>query len=231
VKIRGQMVFDQFYPTGASVDLLKADFMLAPTAKDAQNPPGPLPPPTINHFKCYRVRGPKSLSRTVNTVTQWGPRTVLVKRMYRLCAPANKNNEDPTAPSASEHLTCYKIKDGGPPTVGPTTFFVEDQFGARSFGIFGARELCVPATKNTPPTTTSSTSSTSTSTSTSSTLGQQCGNGIIEGSEQCDPPTTPLGSVQCPGSPAGAFVCRTDCSCCTQPFPACSPSGAFLDGN
>lgn len=76
--------------------------------------------------------------------------------------------------------------------------------------------------------------------------GGECGDGVLEAGEDCDPP----GTVTCPpGSPAGAFlVCNSDCTCPEPPVcgdgvlqvgedcdppgsitcPPGSPAGAFL---
>jgi cysteine-rich repeat protein len=76
--------------------------------------------------------------------------------------------------------------------------------------------------------------------------GNTCGDGVLQGGEECDPP----GSITCPaGSPAGAFLaCSSQCTCpappecgngvvevgedCDPPgsitCPAGSPAGAFL---
>jgi hypothetical protein len=66
-------------------------------------------------------------------------------------------------------------------------------------------------TTTTTSTTTSSSSSTAPASTTTTTLGGAvCGNGIREGSEECDPP----GSFTCPGgSPGGAFMCDSECTC------------------
>jgi len=71
-------------------------------------------------------------------------------------------------------------------------------------------------------TTTSTSTSTSSSTSSSSTTSTLplCGNGVLDGSEQCDPP----GSITCPvGSPGGAFLpCSQICTCCVPSLEICN---------
>ena len=115
--------------------------------------------------------------------------TLTLTKPVLLCAPASKNNEDPTAPSHPDHLTCYKTQDGQFPQ---STHTITNQFGLDEVTLIHRRELCVPSLKNpvddhdvhhhldddaasttttttTTSTTTSTTSTTTTSTTTSST--------------------------------------------------------------
>src|SRR4029453_10640699 len=116
--------------------------------------------------------GPKFAKRSVSIANQIETTTVTLLRPVRLCAPADKNGEDPTAPSPPGHLLCYRT-DGS--RFGDETHDIASQFGTRSVLLIQRQELCVPATKNpgttttstTAVTTTSTTSSTSTSTTTS----------------------------------------------------------------
>jgi hypothetical protein len=140
---------------------------MVPTSKDdvQQQPP-------LDHFQCYKVKrskgGPKFAKRTVTVSDQFESLTLTLVKPVLLCAPASKNNEDPTAPSHSDHLTCYKTQDGRFPQ---STHTITNQFGLDEVTLIHRRELCVPSLKNPTTTTVSSTTSTSapTSTSTSST--------------------------------------------------------------
>jgi hypothetical protein len=77
--------------------------------------------------------------------------------------PADKNGEDPTAPSHPTSLVCYKTKAG---KFGASTHTVDNQFGTDQVTVIHRRELCVPSP---PPTTTTTTTTATTSTATSST--------------------------------------------------------------
>lgn len=86
-----------------------------PTVSESSTPAGVTATPTpepLNHFLCYETHE-RSLSRPgVALQDQFDDKsvsTVTVRRAKRLCAPANKNNEDPTAPADPSHLTAYTI--------------------------------------------------------------------------------------------------------------------------
>ena len=156
-----QIVVDQF---GTQVlDVVRPDVLMVPTSKDGV----PLVLP-VDHFQCYKVKrskgAPKFAKRTVSVQDQFETVTLTLVKPFLLCAPANKNNEDPTAPSHPDHLTCYKTKDGKFPS---STHTIDNQFGTDQVTLIHRRELCVPSLKNPPTTTTSTPSTTSTPTSTS----------------------------------------------------------------
>jgi hypothetical protein len=85
-------------------------------------PPGaatatPTPEP-LNHFLCYESHQ-RPLNRPgVELLDQFDPpntpSTVTVRRAKRLCAPADKNGEDPTAPTDLAHLSSYTIHQTTP---------------------------------------------------------------------------------------------------------------------
>ena len=128
------------------VTLEKPDRLLVPTAKSLTGPPLPLQDP-LDHFKCYRVSGARFRRAGIAVNTQFGPITVDIKKPLHLCAPVNKNGEDPSAPQHPDHLMCYLVR--GPRPL-QKTVFTNNQFGQDSFGFFGPRELCVPSTKTLP---------------------------------------------------------------------------------
>ena len=110
--------------------------------------PPPLAPPTIDLFQCYKVKrsrgSAKFLKQTMTIVDQFKTQAVLLKKPYLLCAPANKNGEGIPDPAA--YLMCYAAK-ALPPQIDATPF-TNSQFGTDSFGVFGAREFCVPSVVN-----------------------------------------------------------------------------------
>jgi hypothetical protein len=168
-----QTVVDQF---GTLIlDVKKPDDLLVPSSKAgvAQQPP-------LDHFQCYRVKksrgAPKFVKKTASITNQFETVTLTLVKPRLLCAPANKNGEDPTAPSHPDHLICYKTKDG---PFGTITTTVNNQFGIDEVTVIHRRELCVPALKNpgtttttiaTTTTTTIATTTTTTSTTTSTTI-------------------------------------------------------------
>jgi len=72
-----------------------------------------------------------------------------VKKPKFLCAPTNKNGEDPTAPDHSEYLEGYPIKPAEKLDL-PTNLAVTDQFNQDGLAIGAKKEshLLVPTVKN-----------------------------------------------------------------------------------
>ncbi len=143
-----QVVMNQFGTT--TVDIIKPDRLMVPTTKSlTATPPAAPGPPTIDHFKCYKIR------RTVDTppfvkqlgvplVDQFGPITVDLLKPLRLCTPVNKNTEDPTAPAHPLHLLCYRAKVNV--LFGTLNPFITNQFGSQQVELIRRQEFCVPST-------------------------------------------------------------------------------------
>ena len=78
--------------------------------------------------------------------------TVTVKQAKRLCAPANKNGEDPTAPDDLAHLTAYTIHQTSPRFVRRTDVPVApdnpDPSHPLTVDLVRPDRLLVPASKN-----------------------------------------------------------------------------------
>ena len=85
---------------------------------------------TPNHFTCYEIK-PFGFTAipNVSLVDQFGSTVVTVGRPNKLCAPADKNGEDPTAPTAPDHLTAYQMRN-------PSIIKVRDQTVTNQFGTF-----------------------------------------------------------------------------------------------
>ena len=107
-----------------------------------------------DHFQCYETHRP-SLDRTgISLTDQFGASTVTIKRAKRICAPANKNGEDATAPYHAAHLTSYTIKQTSPRFARVRNVTVTDQFGSLVLDIVKPDRLLVPTSKSltqTPP--------------------------------------------------------------------------------
>jgi hypothetical protein len=193
-----QIVVDQFGTQ--RLDVKRPDMLLVPTGKDgvAQVPP-------LDHFQCYKVKrsrgAPKFQQRTASVMNQFETVSVMLVKPLLLCAPASKNNEDPTAPSHPDHLMCYKTRNG---PFGTSTHTITNQFGLDEVTVIHRRELCVPALKNPPPSTTT-TVTTSTSTTTVQTTSTTTSTTVTQSTSTSTSTTTTLY-----GSPSRAFLQRID---------------------
>jgi len=166
--------------------------------------------PVLDHFQCYEVKPAFFSQVTVHVTDQFGTLTETLRYPHRLCAPANKNNEDPTAPSHPDHLTCYKTTDGKFPQ---STHTIDNQFGLDDVTLIHRRELCVPSLKNPATTTTSTTSTTSTPTSTtttSTTTTTTSTTSSTTSSSTTSTTTSTTTTTTLYGSPSRAFLVSTD---------------------
>ena len=103
-------------------------------------------PGSRGHFTCYEIK-PFRFTRVQNVslVDQYGSSTVDVDRPNKLCAPANKNDEDPTAPTDPDHLTSFKITHT---SVKRTNQVVVNQFGTIKLDVVKSDLLFVPTAKS-----------------------------------------------------------------------------------
>jgi hypothetical protein len=89
-----------------------------PTVTVSPTPTVTATPERLNHFLCYETHQ-AAINRTgVELEDQFDapgqPSTVTVKKAKRLCAPADKEGEDPTAPGDPAHLSSYTIRQTSP---------------------------------------------------------------------------------------------------------------------
>ena len=149
VKVLNQTLVNQFGTI--HLDVVKPDILMVPTLKTLTPPgPPPLTQPTIDHFQCYKVKPSQGSPKFqkilgVKVIDQFGTALLDLLKPARLCAPANKRNEDPSAPDHPVHLLCYKTKTT---PFGTIQTFTNSQFGPAQPLLIHRRELCVPTLKN-----------------------------------------------------------------------------------
>ena len=147
VGLTNQVVQDQF--GSVHVDIRKVNRLTVPTHKSLSGPASAVTNPVNDHFTCYKVRRtrdfPRFVERTITSQDQFGALTVTLKRPLELCAPTNKNGEDPSAPNHPDFLLCYKTART---TFGDLFPSVNNQFGLRNIQLLRRQEYCVPALLN-----------------------------------------------------------------------------------
>ena len=103
-------------PTPTATETETPTPTISPTATPVVATVTPTPEP-LNHFLCYEAHE-KAINRPgVQLKDQFdinSSSTVTVKKAKRLCAPANKADEDPTAPTDPAHLSAYTIHQTSP---------------------------------------------------------------------------------------------------------------------
>ena len=119
-----------------------------PTATETEMPT-PTATPTSNgnvHYQCYEVhQGPQNATpATLDDV--FGTSTISVRRAKRICAPADKNDENPSAPAQIDHLKAYEINqtDRFTPV---KNLSVTNQFGTMLLDIARPDLLLVPTSR------------------------------------------------------------------------------------
>jgi len=101
----------------------------------------------INHFQCYEIHRPPMNRAGFSLEDAFGPSTVTIKRAKRLCLPANKNGEDPTAATDPEHLTYYTLKQSTPFTK-VSGVVVDNQFGISQMRLSKPDRMLIPTSKS-----------------------------------------------------------------------------------
>ncbi len=102
----------------------------------------------LRHFQCYEIRPPYSFSaRVVSLQDQYGSGTATVSKAKSICAPANKNGEDPDAVADPGHLVNYQIKPAAKFTK-RTNVHISNQFGPFAVDVVKPARLLVPSTKS-----------------------------------------------------------------------------------
>jgi hypothetical protein len=91
--------------------------------------------PPLNHFQCYETHRQPARIFGLTLDDMFGPSVVDLKKLKRICAPADKNGEDPTAATDPDHLGVFTIKQTTPrfrPIKGVT---VINQFGQQTMNV------------------------------------------------------------------------------------------------
>ena len=154
-------------PTATPTASVTATATPTPTSTATPAPAGP-----INHFHCYEAQAtsyPPFQPRTTvdledDPLFTGADTDVKVRRPRRICNPASKNGEDPTAVGDTTHLVSYPIRHSHKITGLPRRFQVTNQFHDPSkplrVDFIRPEALLVPSLKSetdpvpgTPPTT------------------------------------------------------------------------------
>ncbi len=152
-KTLNQEVADQF--GSLTIDLLKPERLLVPSAKSLVSPPTAPASPVTDHFTCYKARTSPGTTKFVPrlasvVVDQFGPLSLNIMKIRRLCVPTNKNNEEPGAELHGEHLLCYHVKLQS--TFTPVRAYTANQFGNETLDVKKPFDLCVAVQLNAGPT-------------------------------------------------------------------------------
>jgi hypothetical protein len=137
---------------GLTVDLVKPSLAAAPAATDpAVVPPAPDPAThDVNGYQCWDAKQSKGLPPvevdTAVTVTDayGGPRTWVLKRLVRVCAPAQLDGTDIERGGAG--LACYRARRAtlNPETTLPRGLRVRDEFGTQTVDLTREDMFCLP---------------------------------------------------------------------------------------
>lgn len=234
--------FDQFGTHPLTV--VKPVEVRAPSAKVlGAGGTGPVDTTGVDHFECYKAAPAKGAPKFVPPpplplTDEFGTQSYTLTKITRLCTPVNKNGEDATAPQHVGHLVCYQAKLPAGTKFAPQTVSVNNaNFGPAVLVAKAVLEVCVPAFKDTVPSTTTSTiptttstiattTSITTSTTTTTTLQTSCSalQPCLNGAPCCAG-TCIADDQECVNtcSVTTSQACATDADC---RFPKCPSCGA-----
>jgi hypothetical protein len=155
---RSELHMQFFSPTGwmdmGGINQLHGRYWAQRITGDASNdvtlqepPPGGEPPgeEEERRFQCYEIHRP-SFDEEVPVVDQVGASVVTIKRAKRICAPADVDGRDPTAPLAAGHLTYYTLRQTTPFT--PARATVTNELGTTQVKLAKPDRLLVPTAKS-----------------------------------------------------------------------------------
>ena len=153
-KVKGFAVANAF--GSLTLDTVKEDRLLVPSAKGLAEPPGPLGKNSVDHCKCYKAKptkgSPKFQKLQVTVADQFDgtARTFDVKKPTHLCLPVDKNGEGIQHPDSLR--VCYKVKPAKkqPKHAKRTGVFLGNQFGTEQLDTVKEDELCVPSSRPAP---------------------------------------------------------------------------------
>ncbi len=95
------------------------------------------------HFMCYELDKIR-VNQTVDLVDIFGSASGTVENMKRICNPADKNEEDPSAVNFPNHLVSYELDS---PPFSNVDVSVSNQFGQVEIELQRATRLLVPTNK------------------------------------------------------------------------------------
>jgi len=102
-----------------------------------------------DHFMCYKGRTRTAVAADVNalpTQDRFETTTLDLKKVRHLCAPANMEGQDPTAPLDPDHLKVYPARGAKePPFVAVKNQKILNEFGLLTVDVTRAVRLMVPA--------------------------------------------------------------------------------------
>ena len=101
--------------------------------------------PGLNHFQCYEIKPFILGDQSVTVVDRYGSVTETVRSPNRLCAPSDKRDEDPTAPTDPDHLTGFPTRAE---SVRVYAQKVTNQFGTVTLDLRRRPFLFVPTAKS-----------------------------------------------------------------------------------
>lgn len=99
----------------------------------------------LNHFQCYEVKRRAFPGIPLTLSDQFGSASTQARRAERLCNPADKNDQDPTAPTDPDHLVGYKTRFRFTKVANQT---ILNQFGTVSVDVLRPDRLFVPSAKS-----------------------------------------------------------------------------------
>lgn len=135
-------------PTPTATATITATRTPVPTATRTPVPTPTAVLPPLNHFQCYETHRKPARIFGITLEDIFGPSVVDLKKLKRICAPSDKNMEDPTASTDPDHLGVFTIKQTSPRFQPVKGVIVEDQFGRHEMNVTKPDRLLMPTAKS-----------------------------------------------------------------------------------
>jgi parallel beta-helix repeat protein len=136
------------FPGGAVITATATDLATSHTSEFS-----PCVGVPLDHFSCYKTFEYQSSAfagfANLTLADRFTSRTASSNTVLGLCAPANKNGEDPTAPARPTHLEGYRLRRAYQKDAATFDLILKDQFGTHLASLYAKKVefLLVPTAK------------------------------------------------------------------------------------
>ncbi len=105
---------------------------------------GVIPPPALDHYKCYRARVAGKVNGQIFLVDPFEAKTTRVIKPVSFCTAVDANGSGVPTPNAA--LTCYRIRDvNGQAKFASRDVVLETDFGPETLTVMKSQTLCLPS--------------------------------------------------------------------------------------
>jgi hypothetical protein len=148
-KVYAQKVLDGYGEL--TIDIIKPDRLMVPSAADGTTAPGAPSSPTNDHLTCYKIKvsgGTAKFTPVLDAVVEdvLGTLSINLLKPAKLCVPTNVDGAAPGAEGHADSLTCYKAKAVSP--FAGARLYTGNHFSSDALDLRKVMEVCLPSRLN-----------------------------------------------------------------------------------